>query len=64
MAALTVTSFSSVNGVATAVVNTASASDTIQYVKGRQCFRIDKVDIPIDELRPKLVRRNVKDLYD
>lgn len=42
MAALTVTSFSSVNGVATAVVNTASASDTIQYVKGtNQLLELD-----------------------
>ena len=32
MAALTTTPFNSVNGVATATVNTASASDTITYV--------------------------------
>lgn len=34
MAALTVTSFSGVNGEVTATVNTASASDTFTYVKG------------------------------
>lgn len=32
MAALTITSFQSVNGVATATVNTASSSDTMTYV--------------------------------
>jgi len=32
MAVLTTTPFNSVNGVATAVVNTASASDTLAYV--------------------------------
>lgn len=32
MAALTTTSFQSVNGVATATVNTASSSDTLTYV--------------------------------
>ena len=32
MAALTTTPFNSVNGVATATVNTASASDTVTYV--------------------------------
>lgn len=42
MAVLSVTSFSSVNGVATATVNTASASDTITYVKGtNQLLELD-----------------------
>jgi len=34
MAALTATSFSSASGEVTATVNTASASDTMTYVKG------------------------------
>ena len=34
MAALTTTALASVSGVATATVNTASASDTLTYVKG------------------------------
>ena len=42
MAALTSTSFASVNGVATATVNTASVSDTITYVKGsNQLLELD-----------------------